>query len=127
MVAEELGWGAGNRGWPSRCWSGHQAFSVPVKLAVSSFCKHRVKAWTCCLTGSQAINFLALTSLGTRGPCLFRVRYVCLTGLDRASGLPFSPHVVRGWAQGLGVAGLEGRENENCCVSKGGLSTSTPL
>lgn len=44
MVSEELGWGLGDPRWPSHCGSEHKAFSVPVNLALSSFCKHRVKA-----------------------------------------------------------------------------------
>lgn len=54
------------------------------------FCKHRMKAWTCCLTGTQAINLLALTSLGACSPGVCRVSYVCP---EQALGvsLPTSP------------------------------------
>lgn len=36
MVSEELGWGLGDPGWPSHCWSEHKAFSVLMNLALSS-------------------------------------------------------------------------------------------
>lgn len=94
---------------------------MSVNFALSSFCKHRVKAWTCCLTGTQAINLLAQTSLGACSPGLCRVTYACPR---RGSGISLliSPGQrlrleTRAEGQGLGVVG-EGRENENGYVSK---------